>query len=190
MKNDAAAERTVSAFADDRLIARGPLLSTLRATRERLDLGETGRVLFFDDDSGAQLDFDLRGTPDDVVAREAPPPATPKVGRPKLGVVAREISLLPEHWAWLEQQPSGASAALRRLVDEAKKKEPQKERRRRRRDAVGRVMTVLCGHQPGFEEALRALYRDDAAAFTDLTASWPSSVRDHLRTLLEEVWWA
>lgn len=183
------ADRSISAFADDRLIARGPLLSTLRTTRERLDLGETGRVLFFDDDSGAQLDFDLRGSPDEVVARETPVPVVAKPGRPKLGVVGREVSLLPEHWQWLEQQRSGASAALRRLVDEAMKKEPAQDRRRRRRDAVGRVMTVLAGHQPRFEDAMRALYRDDAKAFSDLIAAWPAGVREHLVSLLDEVWW-
>ena len=117
--NDAPATYTV--FAGTRRLARGSLEEILRATKKKLDASPDLAVLIFEDRTGRQVDFDFRGTADEVVARALPPPEPERVGpgRPKLGVVSREISLLPRHWEWLERQPQGASAALRRLVEEA-----------------------------------------------------------------------
>ncbi|HEY3352187.1 MAG TPA: DUF2239 family protein [Polyangia bacterium] len=104
-------------------------------------------------------------------------------GRPKLGVVCREVSLLPRHWEWLAQQPNGISAALRRLVDDARKREPDRERARRARDAASRFMTVMAGDRPGFEEASRALYAGERERFAALTSDWPEDIRRHLARL-------
>jgi hypothetical protein len=101
-------------------------------------------------------------------------------GRPRLGVVSREISLLPRHWEWLEAQPGGLSATLRRLVDEARRQEPQSEQARQRRDATSRLMWALAGDLPGFEEASRALFASERGRFTDLLASWPADLRGYL----------
>lgn len=74
-------------------------------------------VLVCDDATGRTVDFNLRSDLQEVVDREAPEAARSGPGRPKLGVVAREVTF-PRHWDWPESQPNGVSAALRRLMDE------------------------------------------------------------------------
>jgi hypothetical protein len=140
--------------------------------------------LIFEDQTGRQVDFNFRGTPEEVVARVAPGGAQPGPGRPRLGVVSREVSLLPRHWEWLETQPNGISAALRRLVDEARKLEPEAERARLAREAASRFMWAVAGNLPGFEEASRALFARNATAFRRRTSAWPKDVREQLDRLL------
>ena len=108
-----------------------------------------------------------------------PEPKRAGPGRPKLGVTSREVSLLPRHWEWLEDQGTGVSAALRRLVDEARRREPEAARARRARDAAGCFMWAMAGNLPGFEEASRALYAGDEARLEGLVEGWPPDVRDH-----------
>lgn len=136
-------------------------------------------VLIFEAHSGKQVDFNLRGTLAEMLEREAPLPASAKAGpgRPKLGIVSREISLLPRHWAWLEQQRGGASATLRRLVDEARKQNPGQERIEQAQTATDRFLGALAGNLPHFESASRALYARDQAAFTEQIAQWPEDIR-------------
>src|SRR6185503_10939873 len=107
-------------------------------------------------------------------------------GRPKLGVVSREVSLLPRHWEWLERHPQGISAGIRRLVDEARKRAPDEERARQARAAASHFMWVMSGDLPNFEEASRALFGSDKLRFAELTRSWPADVREHLDELLRE----
>jgi uncharacterized protein len=180
---------TYTAFAGTRRIARGPLADVLRRTKKKLDANEGLQVLIFDDATGRQVDFDFHGSIDEVLARVEPPPAEPArtgPGRPKLGVVSREVSLLPRHWEWLEQHPQGISAGIRRLVDEARKREPDVERTRAARAAASRVMWVMAGDLPNFEESSRALFRADKSVFADLVARWPADLRTHLDELLRE----
>jgi uncharacterized protein len=173
-------EDTYTAFAGERLLASGAKPTVLLALKGHEREGD--RVLVFDDATGRQVDFDLRGTPEEVLARaEARTRAGP--GRPKLGVVSREVSLLPRHWEWLEQQPNGISAALRRLVDEARKREPDQARARQ---AAGRFMWAMAGDLRGFEEASRALYAGDHARLRKLIRAWPGDVRAHLLALAEQ----
>ena len=146
-----------TAFDGTRRVACGDLPTMLRAVKATLDAGGA-EPLIFEDRTGRQIDFDLRGSADDVVARVAPSAASNGPGRPRLGVISREVSLLPRHWEWLETQPNGISAALRRLVDEARKLEPEAERARLAREAASRFMWALAGNLPGFEEASRALF--------------------------------
>ena len=169
--------RTYSAFAGDRLLAAGPLRPLLAELKAFHDRKEKARLLVFDDQTGREVDFDLRGTPEQVLARALPPEGAPRPGRPRLGVVGREVSLLPRHWEWLEQQPSGASAALRRLVDEARKREPGRQRARAAREAASRFLTSMAGDRPGYEEATRALFAGDEARFEKLVRPWPADVR-------------
>ncbi len=182
--------RAYTAFKEDAQVAAGDLRTLLRAVAEALPLAERRALLFFEDWSGRSVDFDVRGTSDEVIARAeaalAGPvsPAGSRRGRPKLGVVSREVTLLPRHWEWLEAQPSGASAALRRLVDEARRREPEKERARRAVEAASRVMTALAGDRPGFEEASRALFAGDRERFAELTRAWPGDIRAYLERLL------
>lgn len=183
-----------TAFARLRRIASGSLDSTVLAAKEHVDSGALEPVLIFEDRTGTQLDFDLRGTEDQVRARlaahphfaptEVSPAARSGPGRPRLGVVSREVSLLPRHWSWLAEQPGGASATLRRIVDEARKRDPARDDQRRVREAASRFLWSVAGDLPGFEEASRALFAGDDARLADQIAAWPVDVRDHLRRLL------
>jgi hypothetical protein len=174
-------DRTFTAFDETRCVASGSLREVVLALKARADAGARTTALVFDDRTGKEVDFDLRGTPEEALAR-AMPPAGP--GRPKLGVVAREVTLLPRHWEWLEAQQNGASAALRRLVEEAAKRDPGEQEARRVIDAAGRVMTALAGDLPGYEEASRALYARDAKRFEALVKAWPADVAKHLRWMV------
>jgi hypothetical protein len=177
---------TLSAFAGDRLVGSGPLPTVLAAARAWLDREERAPLLIFDDQTGRAVDFDLRGRLDEVLARALPPAGAPRPGRPRLGVVGREVSLLPRHWEWLEQQPNGISAALRRLVDEARKHEPGRQRARALRDATSRIMTAIAGDRPGFEEATRALFAGDRRGFERQVSAWPADLRRYLLRRLRE----
>ncbi|MCF1709590.1 DUF2239 family protein [Tabrizicola sp. J26] len=174
-----------TAFQGTRRIAQGPLAEVGLAVR-RLD--ETrGPVLIFDDATGRVLDLDLRGSDEEVRARLAPNAETPVRGRgrPKLGVTAREVTLLPRHWDWLADQPGGASAALRRLVDEARKADDGRTVLRQARERCYRFLSGIAGDLPGFEEASRALFAGDGARFSALIADWPGDIADHALRLLE-----
>jgi hypothetical protein len=184
-----------SAFEGPRRLAAGPLDMVVAAAKAAFDTSRTSLVLIFDDATGEQIDADYSGTPADVLrgvsAREArrtapaeAEPATPRgPGRPRLGVVPREVTLLPRHWQWLNSQPGGASVALRRLVDEARRASVGRDRVRRAQEVSYRVMTALAGDLPGFEDALRALFARDGAAFDRHVAPWPDDVRDYARRL-------
>ncbi len=188
-------DRSYTAFAGERMIGSGPVATVLRRVKTWLAGAEKARLLIFEDETGRQVDFDLRGTTDEVLARLATHPhfaadiaardTRMGPGRPKLGVVCREVSLLPRHWDWLEQQPNGISAALRRLVDDARKREPGKDRARRLRDAAGQFMSVMAGDLPGFEEATRALYANDRARLDELTQRWPRDIRRQMARLVD-----
>jgi hypothetical protein len=151
-------------------------------------------IVMFDAMTSQRIEFDLRGSLDDILARlpakaeatEAPvvaaePPRGP--GRPKLGVVAREITLLPRHWEWLAQQRGGASVALRRLVDAARHANKDKDRIQQAQEATYRFVAVMAASEADYEQALRALYAGDAAKFERCTAAWPADIRDHARRL-------
>jgi hypothetical protein len=176
---------TYTSFVGDRIVATGPLKDVLLRTKELLDRGVNERVLIFEDQTGQQVDFDPRGSSVDVVTRAAPIKTRNGPGRPRLGVVSREVSLLPRHWEWLEEQPNGISAALRRLVDEARKREPDQQRARAARDAASKFMWVMAGNLPAFEEASRALFAQDRERFLSLISGWPEDIRAHIVRLTE-----
>ncbi len=187
-------QRTYTAFAGDRLLVCGSLQTMLLRTKKHIDGQGADGVLIFEDQTGRQIEFDFRGAPDDVLARLPQHPLfagdgdsrqRTGPGRPRLGVVSREVSLLPRHWEWLEQQPNGISAALRRLVDEARKREPGKERARRGREAASRFMSVMAGDREHFEEASRALFAGDHGRLKELTRRWPRDIRGHLWRMVD-----
>ena len=182
------------AFEGDRCIASGNLRDVARAAKERLARRKDASILVFDG-KGGPIDIDFRGSIDDVLARlpeisGAPAAAEDTIaptargpGRPKLGVVAREVTLLPRHWEWLGAQPGGASVALRRLVDEARRANKDKDRIRQTQEATYRFIAAMGENKPHYEEVARALFAGDAGRFTAWTASWPADVRDHARRL-------
>jgi hypothetical protein len=179
-------QRSYSAFVGQSLIASGPIETMLPQAKAVFDRNASTLFLIFEDHSGRQVDFDLRGSVNEVVARALPPRARSGPGRPKLGVVSREVSLLPRHWDWLEQQPNGASAALRRLVEQARKHEPGKERARLATEAAGRFMSAMAGNLPGYEEASRALYGANRAQLEDLILDWPQDIRGYIQRRVED----
>lgn len=182
-----------TAFVGHRLIASGALTEVVRAAKQALDAATHEPLLIFDDHSSRQIEVDFRGTVDEVLARlphaaPRPEPAARGPGRPKLGVVPREVTLLPRHWDWLGQQPGGASAVLRRLVEQALRDNGARDDARHAMEAVERFMYAMTGDFAGHEEASRAFYRRDRDRFIKLTESWPIDVRDHLRRLATVVW--
>jgi uncharacterized protein len=178
-----AATPTYAAFSDNRFIAAGALEDVLRATKKRV--AKTGaNVLIFEEASGRQVDFDLRGPIDEVLARTRTE-AKPGPGRPKLGVVSREVSLLPRHWDWLESQPNGASAAIRRLVDDARHSETGAERGRHVRNGVNRFLWSVAGNFANFEEVARAIDAREDSRLEALMSSWPKDVRQYVYRRLE-----
>jgi hypothetical protein len=176
-------ESTYTAFAGSALLASGTLETMLPRVKALLDRDPGAPVLIFDDQSGKQTDFDFSGPLDEVLARAVPAQRRAGPGRPKLGVYSREISLLPRHWEWLEQQSGGASATLRRLVEEARKRDPSQQRARVSMDAAYRFMSAMAGNLAGFEEAARALYAANHDRFRDLICDWPEDIRAYAERL-------
>ena len=170
-----------TAFDGVRRIASGTLAEVAAGAKAAYDRGS--QVLVFDDETGEQIELDYRGTPAGVLARLSPPEAARGPGRPKLGVVAREVTLLPRHWDWLNGQPGGASVAIRKLVEAAARSEP--DRLRRGREVAYKFMSAMAGDLPAFEEASRALFTADGDRFQSLTQGWPADIRDHSRRLAE-----
>jgi uncharacterized protein len=200
-----------TAFENDQIIAAGPLSIVAAALRNAMNAHPTAMCLVFDDDSGQTVELDVRGSEADVVQRVAhrdPSPAphhdnvvaeataqltdsagTPDAttsrgrGRPKLGVVAREVTLLPRHWDWLATQPGGASVALRRLVDQARRSHAEKDRQRAAHERAYRFMATMAGDRIGFEEASRALFANDQQRFESLVAAWPAAIAQYVTRL-------
>ncbi len=173
-----------TAFEGSRRIASGELADVALKTKEIIDRGERGAVLIFDDATSEPIEIDFRGTAEDVLRRlGAGEPQPRQPGRPKLGVVAREVTLLPRHWEWLNSQPGGASVALRKLVEEARRVNGGKDRVRKAQEAAYRFMSAMAGNEAGYEEALRSLFAGDKGRFEALVASWPGDLADHARKL-------
>ena len=142
------------------------------------DAGQ-GELLVFEDSTGRQVDLDIRGTREEISARYSEAAEPRGRGRPRLGVVAREVTLLPRHWDWLNSQPGGASVALRKLVDEARRASGDRDRIRAAQEAAYRFTSAIAGNLPEFEEATRALFTYDRRRFGDLIANWPEDIRDY-----------
>ncbi|MBX9801411.1 MAG: DUF2239 family protein [Caulobacteraceae bacterium] len=182
------ADQALLAFAGHRLLARGPATEVVAAVKTATDAGET--VLTFDAVSGGVVDLDLRGEIAAVLARLTPASGPEKrgPGRPKLGVTAREVTLLPRHWDWLAGQPGGASVALRKLVEGALKEAEGPDRARRAKEAAYRFMTAIAGDLPGYEAAVRRLFAGDWTAFDAAVEGWPEGVRDAVRGMAAGAW--
>ncbi len=198
----------IVAFDGERLLGSGSLEHVVPELHAAEAGGATGPILVFDVRTSDRVELDLRGSVHDVVARaravtsadtlsdrngeEESAPDTARTnhargpGRPRLGVVAREVTLLPRHWDWLAAQPGGASAALRRLVDQARSANSGRDRVRRAQESAYRFMSAMLGDAVGFEEAMRALFASDRARFTSLSDPWPTDLRTHARRLAAE----
>lgn len=196
--------RSCTAFAGSRLLLTGTLLEVALAVKAATEQGTAESILTFDDASGTVIDLDLRGTGTDVINRLGRPSITQAAasdgqpvavdaapgsgrgrGRPRLGVIGREVTLLPRHWEWLAAQPGGASVVLRRLVEEARRNGGPARQARMAQERTYRFMTALAGDLPGFEEATRALFAGDAERFALRLTEWPADIRAHALRLAE-----
>jgi hypothetical protein len=183
------------AFQADRRVAEGALADVVRALKAAADASPDQPILVFDLATSAPIDLDLRGSVEEVLARlpchgggpqttAAPTDAERRgPGRPRLGVVAREVTLLPRHWDWLGSQPGGASVAIRKLVEQARNVQAGKDRIRLATEAVYRFAHAMAGDRPHYEDAMRALFAADRAGFEAMTQDWPVAIRDHARRL-------
>jgi hypothetical protein len=177
-----------TAFDRDKLVAQGTPREVRAALARFRAQNPYATILVFDDQTGE--DFDLEGSPKFAAEPTAVPAVEPvaapqpvRPGRPKLGVVAREITLLPRHWEWLETQPGGASVALRKLVEAARKQQAPEDGIRRAIEATYRFLSVMCGNRPGFEEMARALFRRNWREFDALITALPADLSRHLQML-------
>jgi uncharacterized protein len=185
------------AFEGDRRITSGDLRHVARAAKSVLDRDKDAPLLVFESRSSSPVEIDFRGTLEDVLARLPEATGAPAAGddaelaaprgpgRPKLGVVAREITLLPRHWDWLAKQSGGASVAIRKLVEEARRTSEDRNRIQQAQEAAYRFMSVMAGNRPHYEDAIRALFAGDPVAFGKLITGWPVDVRNHAARLAE-----
>lgn len=176
------------AFSGTSKIAKGAAAEVAAAVKVFADANETAHLLVFDMLSSQPVEIDLRGSVEDVQARvtEQLVAAAPKRGRgrPKLGVVSKEVTLMPRHWEWLQAQPGGASVTLRKLVEAASRDQgdvnPQAQL-----ESAYRFMTAIGGNLPGYEEATRALFGKDGTKFRKMIKKWPRDIRKHALRLAE-----
>jgi amidase len=179
-----------SCFSGYTRIAFGDLPNVLRATKAFQDESRES-YLIFNHDTGRQVDFDFRGSVEEVLARAIPegldPEQTAKAGpgRPKLGVKSAEVTLLPRHWDWLNDQPGKASGTLRALVEEARKNDSGGAKRRL--EALGNFLWSIAGNLENFEEGTRSLYARDYGRFEALIADWPKDLKEHVLGLLADI---
>jgi hypothetical protein len=191
-----------TSFNGHKRIASGSLPLNALAVKHALTSGVPSPLLTFCDQTGQVVEIDMRGSDAEMLER-LPPEVYPLQGnesalvnseesgeprgrgRPKLGVVAREVTLLPRHWDWLATQPGGASVTLRKLVEGARRANVGRDQQRRANERAYHFMSAMAGDMAGFEEASRALFGNDAAKFRQLTEAWPSDVRDYVRYLAD-----
>lgn len=193
------------AFLDgSQLLAKAALSTVALEVKRAYERDPNVQVLVFDAESSNVIDLDLRGSDAEILARlpiaeemgdetgssqenneEKVDHGARGRGRPKLGVVPREITLLPRHWDWLNQQPGGASVALRKLVEDARRGSEAKQQVRAAMESAYRFMAGIAGNQANYEEASRALFAADRETFLKQLGTWPQDVREHLMSLAE-----
>lgn len=189
--------RSWIAFDGATKISQGTPNQVAEQVKAYVDANPLSKVLAFDANTSQQLDMDAPGSlvaalyslpvekpiaESDSSSKETP---TKSVGRPKLGVTAKEVTLLPRHWEWLSTQPGGASVALRKLVEQAQRTNKDIDRMRVARDAAYKFMNAMAGNESGFEEATRALFAGDLQKLRNLTDAWPKDIREHSLLLAE-----
>ena len=178
-----------TAFAGVRCVASGDLSGVAQTIKKAVDAGEREHILVFDDHTSEPIELDLRGDVEDVLARlDEPEDAKADIvrgrGRPKLGVVSREVTLMPRHWEWLSAQPGGASVTLRKLVEQARRSGGEEQSDRQKQNVVYGFMHAIAGDLPGYEEALRALFSGDDAGLREWIEGWPEDIVTHIDKLL------
>ena len=187
----------ITAFEVEKIFCSGPKIEVILAMKNELSKSPNKRFLCFEDTSGQQIDFDISGTKEEIIQRlsthtiTAPEPISAdenkaidkKLGRPKLGVVPKEVTLLPRHWLWLGAQSGGASATIRRLVEQASKANSGENKRKKCQESAYRFLSAVAGNYPNYEEVLRAIFRDDEKMISNLTSEWPKDIVTYAQKL-------
>lgn len=187
--------KTYTVFDGVSFIGSGDITVAATLAKKAIDKDPHASIHIFDDITGELLELDFRGTVEDVLRRLPASDQPDKIelrgpGRPKLGVVAREVTLLPRHWDWLNTQPGGASVALRKLVETARRENAGKDQIRQAQDASYKFMFIMAGDLPNYEEALRALYAGHQESFDFQIEKWPADIKAHAKKLSAAVFQA
>lgn len=187
---DAPTAPRLTAFLGHQVIAQGTREAVVAELRRR---GDNPPAVLFDDATGERVELQVvePGTASGAASPEPDSPAQRQgrgVGRPRLGVVAREVTLLPRHWDWLSRQPGGASVALRRLVEDARRVYADRDAVRASRESTYRFLSTVAGALPGFEEAARALFAGDQDRFAVQIRDWPEDVARYALHLSASSW--
>ena len=182
---------TYIVFLGAQIVARDNLATVVARGKDLVDSmeAEVEPLLIFNEQTGQQVDLDFRGSVEEVLAKALPPQKARGVGRPKLGVTSREISLLPRHWEWLETQAKSSSATLRLLVEQAMKQEQRSSEAQIKQGiaVTDRIMYVVAGNLPQFEEASRALNARDLPRLEECMASWPADLRAYVLERAQDI---
>lgn len=184
---------TFTAFDAHSLIAYGDLAEVVLKIKGSIGKASISTILIFSDITGKTIDFNFHGSKQEILKRlevytsvqDAEPSSGP--GRPKLGVVSREVSLLPRHWEWLATQRGGASATIRTLIEDTMKKASAGQSAKQIQDRVYQIMSVLAGDLSDYEEALRAMYKKDKKSFLGYIEGWPKDVQNYLVKSSKEI---
>ena len=185
---------TYTAFEDHKILSQGFLEDVVLKVKKRLEKSPESQIVIYSDATGKSMDFNFQGSEKEVLKRlevyttpENTTEASSGPGRPKLGVISREVSLLPKHWEWLATQSGGASNTLRKLVEENMKKTSGVLTVKTAQERTYKFMSVEAGDLENYEEALRALYRKDKERFTSEIKTWPRDVQKHILELAKPV---
>lgn len=165
-----------TAFRGDTRIITDSLFNVALALQKQSEMN----VLVFNDQTGQQIDLDLSGSEDDLKQRYTEVEYVKKVGRPKLGVISREITLQQKHWNWLDQQSSSASAVIRKLIDKELNDPSSESNIMLAKQAIDHFMLAMLGNMPNYEEATRALYQGNKSHFLALIHNYPKDLKVYL----------
>ena len=171
-------ENTYTAFIGNERLITDSLLNVALTIKTQQNTSTP--VLIFNDQTGQAIDVNIMGSTADIQQRYAEPEAVKKVGRPKLGVISREITLQQKHWDWLDQQSSSASAVIRKLIDQELNNPNSTSNKMLAKQATDRFMSAMSGNMPNYEEATRALYQGNQALFLELIHDYPKDLRAYL----------
>ena len=174
-----------TAFENKKILTEGNLNEVATIVFHRLKENKSANILIFSDQSGRIIDLGFSGTERQMLERlkiycHQEIQSYPGAGRPRLGVVTREISLLPKHWEWLLGQDGGASACLRKLIDEKmSESELPKKAIMFAQEKTYKFLHAIAGDLPNFENAIRYLYRKDQSSFLKQISDWPDDVQTY-----------
>lgn len=177
---------TFTVFAGETRLAGGNPADVARAIKAVLQGGERRILRVFRDHDAMPATFDATLDVDAIsnaLLETRGGSGRRGQGRPRLGVFAREVTLLPRHWAWLSAQPGGASVTLRKLVDAASHAPFADREERPEAAGLDRFVTAMASMLPWNKEALRAFMLGEEERFVAISENWPADLRDYARQL-------